>query len=151
MKTEYSSGKEFSLLVGQLIRGLNLLNRDQKICYGVTMPQCWTIETLAQKGTLTMNELSHKMGVAISTMTRIINILTRDEIVRRETNPQDRRQVYIELTEKGTSLASKLRKCSYKYCREVLNQIPEEKRKKVVESLGLFINAVETVNKKCCG
>jgi len=150
MKTKNSSYNEFSFLVGQLVRKLNLLNRDQKICYGLTMPQCYTIETLAQKGMFTMNELSREMGVSISTMTRIIDILVRDEVVWRKTNPEDRRQVCIKLTVKGRNLASKLKRCSEKYSKEVLNQVPVGKRKEIIESLETLNSAIKEVNKKCC-
>lgn len=150
MKTKDSNDNEFSLLVGQLVRKLNLLNRGQKVCYGFTMPQCYTIETLAQKGMLTMNELSQEMGVTISTMTRIIDILVRDEVVSRRTNPKDRRQVCIKMTVKGRNLALKLKRCSEKYSEEVLNQVPVGKRKEVVKSLEILNSAIEKVNKKCC-
>jgi len=150
MKTKNSSYNEFSFLVGQLVRKLNLLNRDQKICYGLTMPQCYTIETLAQKGMFTMNKLSREMGVSISTMTRIIDILVRDEVVWRKTNPEDRRQVCIKLTVKGRNLASKLKRCSEKYSKEVLNQVPVGKRKEIIESLETLNSAIKEVNKKCC-
>lgn len=147
MNVDYN---EFSLFVSQLVKKLSLLNRDQKSCYGLTMSQCFTIEALAQNGMLTMNKLSQELGVTVSTMTRIIDVLLRDGNVDRRDNPDDRRQVCIELTPKGKSLAEKLRQCSDHYARDILDQIPEKQRSGVIRSLKMLVSAVESSKKKCC-
>ena len=108
MKAKSPEYGEFSGLIGRLIRSLSLLERDQKNCCGTTMSQCYTIETLAQGGGLSMHELSKDMGVTMSTMTRVIDVLVRDGVVARGSNPEDRRKVCVELTAKGKDLARKL-------------------------------------------
>jgi DNA-binding MarR family transcriptional regulator len=142
--------KSFSFLTAQLMRRLNLLNRDQIVCYGVTLAQCHTIDTLHRKGLLSMNELSRQQGVSVSTMTRGIDVLVRDEIVERVDSPGDRRKVCIRLTEKGNQLAAKLKQCTDSYSIQILEQIPEDKRVQVMESLILLIDAIGGVNEKCC-
>lgn len=144
-------GDRFSQLVGRLMRQLNLLNRDQKVCYGVTLPQCYTIETVSREGQLTMNELSRLMGVSLSTMTRVVDVLVRDEVLERVPNPSDRRKVCIRLTAKGQELARKLKACTESYTLEILEKIPKEKQAQVIESMGLLSEAIETVKQKCCG
>jgi DNA-binding MarR family transcriptional regulator len=143
MKAERSECNEFSMLVGHLVRNLNLLDRDQKLCCGITMSQCYTIETLAQEGTLVMNELSQQMGVTISTMTRVVDILVRDGVVSRRSNPTDRRKVRIELTAKGRDLARQLRCCVDQYSEQLLNQILPRHRRGVLKSLRLLADATE--------
>lgn len=149
-KNEELDYGRYSYLMGQLVRKLNLLNKDQKVCYGLTIPQCYTIETLGRKGKMTMNELSRELGTAISTVTRVVDLLVRDEVVGRSDNPEDRRKVCIELTEKGRELEQKLKKCSEDYSREILTAIPRGKRENVLESLELLNQAVDRVKKKCC-
>lgn len=150
MKANKGDYSRYSFLMGQLIRKLNLLNKDQKVCYGLTIPQCYTVETLGQKGKLTMNELSSELGTAISTVTRVVDLLVRDGIVGRSENPKDRRKVFIELTAKGRELEQKLQKCSEDNARYILTAIPEEKRENILESLELLNQAVDQVKKKCC-
>lgn len=150
MKTKKTICSQYSSLIGQLIRKLNVLNKEQKICYGLTPPQCYTIETLGQKCNQTMKELSQDMGVTVSTMTRVVDVLVRINIVTRKENPADRREVRIELTEKGKDLNLKLKDCSKNYSKEILNHIPQQKRKTILESLKLLNDAVETVKKQCC-
>jgi len=145
MKAERSEYGEFSGLIGRLVRNLSLLERDQKICCGTTMSQCYTIETLAQKGTLPMNELSQHMGVTISTMTRVVDVLVRDGVVSRGSNPKDRRQVCIGLTDKGNDLARQLEGCSDEYSKQILNEVPPEHREGVLKSLRLIADATDKV------
>lgn len=149
-QTQALSGERFSLLVTDLIRKLNLLNRDQKVCYGLTLPQCGAVETLDRKGMLPMKELSQQMGVTVSTMTRGIDILVRDDIVVRKPAPGDRRKVCIELTEKGGELAQKLRKCSLDYAGVILDKIPEPERPKVFEALEVLNGVIDRVSSRCC-
>jgi DNA-binding MarR family transcriptional regulator len=141
---------KFARLVGQLFRKLNLLNRDQKVCYGITLSQCCAIETLEQKGLLNMNELSQYQGVTLSTMSRIVDVLVRDGVLQRVSNPGDRRKVCIELTESGKDLAGELKKCTEAYTKDILEQIPRDQRSQVIESMDLLIKAIEAVNPKCC-
>lgn len=152
MKTKEKpfSYSAFSTMMSRLIRKLNVLNRDQKVCYGLTLPQCGAIETLSRKGMLPMKELSRQMGVTISTMTRVIDILVRDGLVTRKENPDDRRKVCIDLTGKGRTMASKLKKCSLDYSMAIFKKIPEEERQKVFEALELLNKAIEAANAKCC-
>jgi DNA-binding MarR family transcriptional regulator len=144
------SGVRFSSLMSGLIRKLNLLNKDQKVCYGLTLPQCGAIETLDRMGMQPMNELSRQMGVTVSTMTRIVDILVRDGFLLRQENPEDRRKVCIDLTESGRVMAGKLQKCATEYSAAIFNRIPEEKREEVFESLELVIEAIESINTRCC-
>ncbi len=145
-----SNEEKFSRLVGELFRKLNLLNRDQKVCYGITLSQCCAVETLEQRGLLSMHELSQCQGVTLSTMTRVVDVLVRDGVVRRESSPGDRRKVCIELTEEGKNLAQKLKKCTEAYTKEILDEIPVNKQGQVVESVELLVKAIESVNPRCC-
>lgn len=151
MSVNSAVNNEFLILISQLVRKLRLLDRDEKVCHGVTVSQSYTIETLARKGMLPMNELAHGVGVAVSTMTRICDVMVRDGIARRKTNPADRRQVCIELTGEGRDLAEKLEECSLDYSGMVLESIPPGKRSTVLESLAVLNRAVESVKQQCCG
>jgi DNA-binding MarR family transcriptional regulator len=150
MNDEIAGQGEFSRLVGTLIRSLSLLDRDQKVCCGVTVSQCYTVETLAQRRILSMNELSEEMGVAISTMTRVVDILVRDGLVARKSNPEDRRRVHVELTDKGAELALRLKSCAEEYGKLILCQVPHEERESVLKSLSLLNDAIDRVRQGDC-
>ena len=144
------TGSKFYLAIDQIMRKLTVLDRSEKFCYGVTISQCYAIETLYKKKSLSMNELSSFLGVAISTLTRILDILFRDGIITRNHSSEDRRKVIIALTDKGTDLAEKLVSCTEKYSREILENIPAGKREDVIACLEIFNSALEKVKNKCC-
>jgi len=137
-------------LIGQLIRKLNVLNREKKVCYGLTLPQCYTIENLGRQTQQSMKELSQDMGVSLSTMTRAVDLLVRDGFIVRKENPTDRREVRVELTRKGEEMYIKLNQCSEQYAADIINQIPSDKRKNLLESLDLLNQAIDRIKQGCC-
>ena len=141
--------QDFSLLLSQLIRKFVLVERDEKVCLGVTISQCYTIETLARNGGVSMTELSREMGVAVSTMTRILDVLVREGLVTRKNSTKDRRLVCVGLTNKGRNLAGKLKRCADDYLGDVFANVPANERKKVTESLRTLLGAVAQ-HPSCC-
>lgn len=148
-QTEIDINKvDFSHLMEELFFKLNLINRDQKMCHGLTIAQCLAIGTLKKRGMLTMNELSQEQGVTLSAMTRAVNVLVRDEVVQRLSTPRDRRKVCISLTDWGQKLADILEKCTEDYTKKILTQVPKDKRKQTIESMVLILNAIESLYPK---
>src|SRR3990170_2934878 len=69
--------------------------------FGVTSAQAYTLLALPDEADVSMNELSESMGVANSTMTRMVDQLVRKELVYRRHSEDDRRVVRVELTTQG--------------------------------------------------
>ena len=136
---------DFSRLVDELFRKLNLINRDQKMCHGLTVAQCLAVGTLKKKDMLTMNELSQEQGVTLSAMTRAVNVLVRDGVVQRMSTPKDRRKVCISLTDWGKKLAGILEKCTSNYAEKIREKIPGNKQKQAIESMILILKAIDSL------
>ncbi|MZQ98055.1 MAG: MarR family transcriptional regulator [Acidaminobacter sp.] len=66
---------------------------------GVTMPQSMVIGTLIKGGTMKVSELSEALGFTNSTTSGILDRLEKQDIIRRERTPEDRRVVYITITD----------------------------------------------------
>ena len=120
---------QFSTNMSRLVQKINALDRTEKGCYGVTISQIYTIDAIYKNEKITMNEWSKQLGIAISTLTRIIDVLVRDGIVNRNQSEQDRRKVNINLSNKGKELAKKLEQCSEKFWCRIFKQIPNDKKK----------------------
>ncbi|MFH1305491.1 MAG: MarR family winged helix-turn-helix transcriptional regulator, partial [Candidatus Omnitrophota bacterium] len=84
-------------------------------------------------------------------VTRILDVLVRDEMVVRANEQSDRRRVSVSLTDKGSAFAEKLRKTSEKYCEKIFYNIPEENRQEVKKALQLLNQAVEKVKDRYKG
>ena len=142
--------ESFSAIMSQCIQKIIALDRAEKVCYGVTISQAYAIGAIHKSEIITMKELSQELGLAISTLTRIIDVLVRDEIVCRNQSDLDRRKVNICLTEKGKYLAEKLRDCGEKFWEKIFEAIPNEKKKEITDNLNLLLKAIEGAEKVCC-
>lgn len=69
----------------------------------LTYSQFAVLEALYHLGPMTAGEVSHKILKSGSNLTTVIDNLERDGLVRRERDANDRRVIYIHLTEAGSS------------------------------------------------
>ncbi|MBN1780830.1 MarR family transcriptional regulator [bacterium] len=140
---------KLSLLMARLIHRIIVLDRDEKSCQGVSLTQHYTIAALYRKKRLTMNELSREVHLAISTLTRIVDVLVRDGLVQRKPSPEDRRKVIAELTEKGNEKARHLRECTQRFWTDILSRIPDEKKPDLTGQVKLLLEAMESMESVC--
>lgn len=75
-----------------------------------TLPQFDVLSQLkrSEPTGLTFSELSKKLLVTAGNLTGIIDRLEQQGLVRRETNPKDRRETFIKLTAKGLDTCSEI-------------------------------------------
>lgn len=137
-------------MVRKLVRMFQLFERDQIKIHGFTTTQCYTLLEIDKHGRISMNELSEKMNLNSSTMTRILDTMVRDAYVERKKSKEDRRLVLVELTDLGKESASILNETVNGYYKKVIQSIPDGKLDEVLESTGLLINAFEKSNPNCC-
>ena len=141
---------QFIEIMSRFVQKIMAMDRAEKYCYGVTLSQAYVIDTVQRKEMVSMNELSQELGLAISTLTRIVDVLVRDDIVCRNPSQHDRRKVCICLTEKGKELARKLQNCSEQFWSKIYNAIPEIKQMQVTENLNKLLQAIGDADKTCC-
>ena len=127
--------KKFGELLSGMVRSFAAFERSEIFCCGVTMSQCSTILGIGKNGTMTMNALSDWMSLATSTMTRIVDNLVRDGYIARTQDPQDRRVVQVSLTEEGEKLFEAIMEIYHEYHRKIVESIPADRLRQVVESL----------------
>lgn len=143
-KINYSSLRE-SIRV--LVRSLDILEKNEASTSGITLAQCHAIVEIGRAEQITLNDLSNLLGLDKSTMSRTVNKLVEDGLVSRESNSEDRRFLSIKLTDKGRKIYEDIEKNMESYYEKILEWVPEDKRKQVLESLEILNNAVES--KEC--
>lgn len=141
---------EVGKMVQHLVRVMQLFERDQIKPHGFTSSQSYILIELKKSKQLTMNELSEKMNVTTSTMTRLINNLVRDKYVERYKDEDDRRIVLVRLTQGGIEVAEKLELAISDYYRRIVDSLPEGQIDDVLKSVSLLIKAFDKVNPNCC-
>lgn len=96
----------------------------------------------AQEGQ-TQRELSRKVAIEDATMVRTLDRMERDGLVRRERNPQDRRQIRIFLTEKGWALRDTLIPEMIEGNRSAVRELSDDEQRQLLDLLGRVIGALE--------
>ena len=134
---------KLSILMSRFMRKMLALDRHDKAYHGVTLTQHYTIEILYRREVLTMNELSRELDLAISTLTRIIDVLVRDGIVSRQSSAQDRRKVCVTLTKKGRNLAERLKSHTEQFWTKIFDAIPYEKKKEIGNNIKTLLEALD--------
>ncbi len=112
--------------------------KTQTICCGVTTAQCHALLELASAGEMSLVELSERLRLDTSTLSRTVDGLVKLGHVNRITDPDNRRYVRLCLTGKGRRKVDFIDRSCDQYYLQLLNRIPEEKRKALRESVQLL-------------
>ena len=142
--------EEVGETVQRLVRVMQLFERDQIKPFGFTTSQCYVLIEINKAQRLTMNEISEKMNLSTSTMTRIVNNLVRDGFVKRVKDESDRRVVYASLTDKGLDAANELQLSIKDYYRKTVDNLPKGEVEDVLSAVSLLVSAFEKANPNCC-
>ena len=133
-----------------LYQRFNALQRGEKRCFGVSMSQCVTLELLHQDGAKSVRELAAGLGLDTSTVTRVVDVLVRDGLIRRKRDQnRDRRRVFVSLTERGRRLAKKLEANADHYCERILQRLPTDRREDVLHALRVLVEAIDELPQAC--
>jgi MarR family transcriptional regulator, organic hydroperoxide resistance regulator len=145
-----SDAAEFRAALTEAYQRFNALQRGEKRCFGVTMSQCMTLELLHQGDHLMGRDLAERLGLDTTTVTRVVDVLVRDGLVRRVRDEKgDRRRIFVSLTARGRGLAEKLEGCADAYCQRILARIPASKREDVMSALRLLVRAIDELPAAC--
>ncbi len=129
-------------------RKLGLLQESGFSCCGITMAQCHALVEIGRAKSISLNELAELLNLEKSTMSRTVNNLVTNELVKREIDSQDRRYVTIALTESGHKLYEGIEERTNVYFSKVYEAIPENKKQQVLESMQILIKAI--IKNECC-
>jgi DNA-binding MarR family transcriptional regulator len=135
----------------KLLRGLEHIDQEFLSRYGVTTSQGEALLAFSDDSRASMNELSRTLGLANSTMTRMVETLVARGFVRRTEDDQDRRVVRVALTAEGRKLQGSLKEARREIQRLILSEIRVEDRATVLEVLEKLNRASEKAMQACCG
>jgi MarR family transcriptional regulator, organic hydroperoxide resistance regulator len=141
---------EVGTMVQRMVRIFQMFERDHIKPYGFTISQSYTMIEVLKNHQLTMNDLSNKMNLSISTMTRVVEKLVRDGYVKRSKSSEDKRVVLISLTNKGKTATERLDESICDYYKKIIQYLPKGQIEQVLSAVGLLFSAFEQANPNCC-
>ena len=93
--------EEVLVSLRRVIRATDLHSKHLAKTTGLTAPQILLLQTIRDKGEVTIGELASDMSLSQATVTTILDRLEKRELVYRERSKEDKRKVHAYLTDDG--------------------------------------------------
>ena len=103
--------------------------------YELTVPRFKTLWMVSKLQPVNMSKLNGEMYMANSTLTIIIDRLVDDAFLERYRNPEDRREVLVEMTEKGKEALEQLLEIRQGLLEEALEDLQDNQRENLITLL----------------
>lgn len=125
---------------------------EELIPYGITFRQFQVIGWLVYAGPLSQVELAERMMIEPPTLVRILDRMERDQWIRRESDPSDRRRKVLQVLPKAKPIWSKMVSCLKRLRKKATRGMTAEQVEtlksllmQVQENLGVNVSQFETV------
>jgi DNA-binding MarR family transcriptional regulator len=116
-----------------------------KLCAcGVTLPQCLVLLYIDEQQWVTMGQLASHLRLDSSTLSRTVDGLEGKGLVERWGDDQDRRIVWVQLSEEGRKLCVDIHDSNDAYVRDVFQHITAAKRQSVIDAFETLVEAYVT-------
>lgn len=94
----------------------------------LNMQEMRVVEFIGEKGPRIMRELAEELGVAVNTVTGIVDELEELKLVSRQKSPEDRRINRVELTESGRSTYGEVSEMTLRFMCTMLGALTEDEQ-----------------------
>ncbi|RKY29944.1 MAG: hypothetical protein DRP68_06695 [Candidatus Omnitrophota bacterium] len=122
-------------LLPVLIKHFQVPDLHKLVGIKITFQQYLALNILIKKGRCMISDLSKNLGVALSTMTELVNRLAKKQFVKKIKDYKDRRIVWINLTEKGVKIIQEINRKKQKHILSVLERLTEKERQLLINIL----------------
>lgn len=110
----------------------------------ISMPQFFCMFMLSKCGKQKMSELASNLALSYASATNLINRLSESGYVNRYDDPEDRRVVMVELSEKGNSIMTAVREKHINEMTKRCNQLSKDELDTLLKGMDLLIKIVST-------
>jgi DNA-binding MarR family transcriptional regulator len=125
-----------------LIKMSGVFSSDKSFVEGLTPKQLHLLMEIGPRS-YRHGDLAGILGVDPSTLTRTLDPLAKAGLVDRQSNPDNRREVLIRLTDKGINAIHVAHDKHSQLFDRMLSQVPENKQKQVEESLAILLQIIK--------
>jgi MarR family transcriptional regulator, 2-MHQ and catechol-resistance regulon repressor len=135
----------YELLLAMLLVQNSLERRSEAFFqpFGLTASKFNILNLLSMKnGQMDQSELVDQLLVGKSSISIVLNRMVRDNLIRRESHPKDRRQVVLVITKKGNEIWSKVAPDYEENVREIFGRVPPSHRNQFLQDLKKLHEAI---------
>jgi DNA-binding MarR family transcriptional regulator len=137
-------------LTRELVRRYQFRDWNQICCYGISISQSHILDTLAEEGDVTMQQLARRMFKSVSTMTRVVGQLVRRGYVKRRQDPEDRRVVHVSITPQGKAIVAAINRDLIETQKAILQGIPPDQWAGAFKVLEALAHGARRWQETCC-
>ncbi len=109
----------------------------------LTVPQLRALSFVGEHDDCTMGKLARTLGIGMSAATGLVDRLVQQNLVRRDTDPADRRHVCLRLTAAGRRARESCRRERKRRMRAALKSLTPEQQAEIAASLACLYAALE--------
>jgi DNA-binding MarR family transcriptional regulator len=125
-----------------VVRALGLLRPDTTPCgQPLSITEAHALAELRCDGPLAQNDLARRLRLQKSTVSRLVDQLTGEGLVRRAPNPADGRSILVALTRKGADRAARLARARTALFGDLIAGLGPRDRRTVIDGLDLLETA----------
>lgn len=111
--------------------------------YGLTQAEFRCLKLFDKDEIINNKTIAERMGLSASRLTRIIDGLVAKGYTEREINPEDRRNMNVNLSKKGVQLVQKLDNAYVNIHKELLEHIEDSQHKPLINAMKNLQTAME--------
>lgn len=126
---------EFARLLGMIVKDYQT-HMEEELAPSLTTSQLAVLEVLEQEGNLKPSELIPFLSTTPAAVTMLLDRMERGELIRRDRDENDRRIVWVSITDKGKSEAKRGVQVRNDYLSQVLNRISTHNQQLLVYLMG---------------
>lgn len=97
---------------------------------------------------ITLGEIIKPIGMSMSAASKKISILEKKGLIERKNSTEDRRNVYITLTEKGKEICVREKEQKQERMVEIIQRMGTEDARKLIELLNQMFDIMEDLEKE---
>jgi len=127
----------------RIIRAVDIHSHKLAYSYNITGPQLACLLTIKESGPLTSSAVARKNYLSPSTVVGIIDRLEKKELVLRNRDNRDRRQVYVSITPKGEKLIADTPSLMQDTLTKAIVELPEHEQISIARALERLTELME--------
>lgn len=137
-------------LLGSYLRVTQHMSRQFRSYFSqldLTFPQALVLTVLGEEGAMPISRLARQTGSANSTVSGIVDRLEKLKLVERVRSEEDRRVIYVALTERYRTIQEKKEPSVSAYLAGLLRDVPDEDMNGICAALDKLDAALEQAEK----
>ena len=121
-------------------QSVSKMHNEEAKKYGGTLSHAQALLNLNPRKGIPSTSLGPKMGMESTSLSRTLKSMEELKLIKRVSNPEDRRSVLIKLTDKGIDLRNLAKKNGVKFNKVVYEKIGKE-------DVDIFLSVMMKINK----